>query len=266
MNKNPDYSNIEATSIDEIASKKGHKYLTVVYDITKGGEKKLLYVAKDRNAESLDGFFDKIGPKACKSIKHVCSDMWPAYLKVINEKIPHANHVLDRFHIVQNLNKSIDKVRTEEVRKEAAEGKESVLKKTKFILLKRKENLNESQKVKLDKVLKCDLDTKEAYILKDEFQQFWDCETIESASDFLEKWIGKAKSSKIKPMMKEAKTINKHKEKILNWFKSGKQYSSGVVEGLNNKTKVVFRNAYGFRTEKMAVMRLYHTIGESSWV
>ena len=72
----------------------------MVYDITKGGEKKLLYVAKDRNAKSLDGFFDKIGPKARKSIKHVRTDMWSAYLKVINQKLPHANHVLDRFHVL----------------------------------------------------------------------------------------------------------------------------------------------------------------------
>ena len=64
-------------------------------------------------------------------------------------------------------------------------------------------------------------------------------------------------------MIKESKTINKHKDIILNWFKSGKQYSSGVVEGLNNKAKILFRNAYLFRIEKMAVMLLYHTIGES---
>ena len=73
----------------------------MVYDITKGGKKKLLYVAKDRNAQYLNGFFDfdKIGPKTCKSIKHLRPDMWPAYLKVINQTLPHANHVLDPFHV-----------------------------------------------------------------------------------------------------------------------------------------------------------------------
>ena len=71
----------------------------MAYDLTKGGKKKLLYVAKDRNTESLDGFLIKF-PKACKSIKHVRPDMWPAYLKVINQKVPHASQVLDPFHVL----------------------------------------------------------------------------------------------------------------------------------------------------------------------
>ena len=266
INKNRDYSNVEAIAIDEIASKKGHKYLTMVYDITKGSEKKLLYVAKDRNAEALYGFFDEIGAEACKAIEHVRSDMWPDYLKVINERIPHANHVLDPFYIVQNLNNSIDKVRNKEARKVVADGYEPALKKTKFILLNQKENLTESQhRIKLDKLLKYNLEITKAYLLKEDFQQLWDFETIESAREFLENWIDEAKSSKIKPMMKEAETINTHKEKILNWFKDEKQQSLGAVKELNSKAKTLFTNAYGFRTDKMAMTRLHHVIGENSW-
>ncbi|HBM91355.1 MAG TPA: ISL3 family transposase, partial [Rhodospirillaceae bacterium] len=104
---------IEAIGVDEVQYEKGHGYMTVVYQIEKDC-KRLLYVGKNRTVKSFLKFFKEIGSECAGNIKFVCSDMWQPFLKVIKKKIPQAIHILDRFHIVANLNKALNKVRTEE--------------------------------------------------------------------------------------------------------------------------------------------------------
>ena len=255
-----DISNVESLGVDEIAIQKGHKYLTVVYQIDKHCVR-LLWIGKDRTIETLSKFFTEFGDDFAKGIKHICSDMWKPYLRVIKEKIPLAIHVLDRFHIVAKLNTVIDEVRASEQRKMQQDGYEPVLKKSRWCLLKRKENLTEKQEVKLNDLLKYNLKSTRAYLLKEDFDGLWDYVSASWASKFLRRWCSRAMKSKIEPIKKVAKTIRKHESLILNWFKAKKAFSSGIVEGLNNKVKVTTRKAYGFRTEKCAIIALYHVLG-----
>ena len=127
---------------------KGHRYLTLVYQI-EDGMKRLLWVAKERTEESLRGFFTSLGDEAKGSIRFVCSDMWQPYLNVIAEQVGRAIHVLDRFHIMKKMNEAIDEVRREEAGKLKRDGYEPVLKNSRWCLLKRRENLTEKQTVKL---------------------------------------------------------------------------------------------------------------------
>ena len=252
---------IDAIGVDEIQWKKGHKYLTLVYQIT-GGNIRLLWMGKDRTEESFERFFDMLGKKRCQKIKFVCSDMWKAYLKVIKDRVPKAIHVLDRFHIVANIQKAIDKVRAEEARQMAADGYEPLLKKTRWLLLKRPENLSEGQEMRLVDLLKYNLKCVKAYLLKEDFQLFWTYTYPSWAGKFLERWVTQVLRSNIEPMKKEARSIRKHKELILNWFRAKKRFSSGVVEGLNTKVKVTMRKSYGFRTYKSIRIALYHSLGK----
>ena len=134
--------------IDEVAWKKGHTYLTLVYQIG-GGIKRLLAIEEHRTEASLRSALASLGESVCQGVQFVCSDMWKPYLKVIGEQLSQAVHVLDRFHIMQHFGKALDEIRAEESKQLQRDGYEPVLKKSRWCLLKRRENLTESQTVKI---------------------------------------------------------------------------------------------------------------------
>src|SRR5437763_3810525 len=164
---------IDAIGVDEIQYAKGHKYLTLVYQIDLGVIR-LLWVGKERTIESFQGFFTTIGEEITSKIVFVCSDMWEPYLKVIREKCSEALHILDRFHIVAKMNKALDEVRADETRRMQGEGRDPVLKKSRWLLLRRSENLGSEQHFRLRDLLRYNLKTVRAYLLKEAFQQLWD--------------------------------------------------------------------------------------------
>ena len=251
---------IFAIGVDEIQYAKGHKYLTLVYQID--DLTRLLWVGKERTVETLQGFFSMIGPELSSQIEFVCSDMWKPYLRVIREKCSQALHILDRFHIVAKMNNALDEVRASEARHMAAAGHEPLLKKTRWCLLKRKQNLTGEQRFRLRDLLRFNLKTVRAYLLKEDFQQFWEYESPAWAGKFLTEWCGQAMRSRIEPMKKIARMLRSHRDLILNYFKAQKLFSSGIIEGLNNKAKLTMRKSYGFRTFRVTELALYHTLGK----
>ena len=250
---------VHAIGIDEIAWKKGHKYLTLVYQID-AQRRRLLWIGKGRKEAVLQGFFDKMGD-ALQHLEFVASDMWKPYLNVIAERAAGALHVLDRFHIMAHFSKALDKVRAQEARELKSKGYEPVLKKTRFLLLKRPENLTDKQDVKLAELLRYNLRTVRAYLLKEEFQLFWTYVSPAWAGRFLDCWCTKTMRSRIEPMKKVARSLRKHRELLLNWFRAHGEISSGIVEGLNNKAKVTMRNAYGYKSYRILEASLYHALG-----
>ncbi len=252
---------IDAIGVDEIQYAKGHKYLTLVYQIDLDLTR-LLWVGRERTIESFRGFFTVIGDELASKIVFVCSDMWEPYLKVIREKCSEALHILDRFHIVAKMNKALDEVRAGEARHIASEGGVPVLKKSRWLLLKREENLKTEQRFRLRDLLRYNLKTVRAYLLKEAFQQLWDYNSPTWAGKFLDDWCRQVMRSRIEPMKKIARSLREHRELILNYFRAQKLLSSGVVEGLNNKAKVTMRKSYGFRTFRCLELALYHSLGK----
>jgi transposase len=137
-----DISKVQSIGVDEVLWHRGHKYLTVVYQID-AECKRLLWVGQDRTMRTLLRFFRAVGNEWSAQLRFVCSDMWKPYLRVIAKKASQAIHVLDRFHIAMHMNKAIDEVRAQEARAMRAEGIE-VLKHSRWCLLKRPENLTDS--------------------------------------------------------------------------------------------------------------------------
>lgn len=253
---------ITAIGIDEIQYGKGHQYLTLVYQIN-AGIRRLLFVGKERKAKTLLRFFRDFGKERCEKLEFVCSDMWKAYIKVIKKKAPDALHILDRFHIVQKLGQAIDKIRAAEVKRLAAEGyDEEVLRHTKYCFLKKEGNLTEKQKTKLTDVLQYDLKSVRAYLLKESFQLFWNYKSPYWAEWYLNKWCARAMRSHLEPIKDFVRTLRRHQPLIMNWFKAQKQYSSGIVEGLNRKINLVTRKSYGFRNYEVLKIALFLTMGE----
>ena len=252
---------IQAIGVDEIQYAKGHKYLTLVYQIEQGLTR-LLWIGQERTLESFQGFFTLIGTELASKIEFVCSDMWQPYLKVIREKCSQALHILDRFHIVAKMNEALDDVRAEETRRMRQQGYDPVLKKSRWLLLKRKQNLTDKQKFRLRDILRFNLKTVRAYLLKELFHQLWEYNSPTWAGKFLDEWCRQTMRSRIEPLKKIARSLRKHRRLILNYFKAQKQFSSGVIEGLNNKAKVTMRRSYGFRTFRILELALYHSLGK----
>jgi len=252
---------ITAIGVDEVLWRRRYKFLTLVYQLDHGC-KRLLWVGRDRTEQSLRGFFEMLGEKRSALIRFVCSDMWQRYLDVIAEKAENALNVLDRFHIVAKMNKAIDKVRAGEARQMKEQGYEPVLKHSRWCLLKRPENLTEKQDTKLTDLLRYNLRAVRAYLLKEQFQFFWEYVSPYWAGRFMDRWCTKVMRSRIEPMKEIARTLRRHRALIMNWFKARYEISLGAVEGFNNKVKVVTRKAYGFRTFNGVEVALYHTLGD----
>lgn len=252
---------IRAIGVDEIQYAKGHKYLTLVYQID-AGMTRLLWVGKERTIETFEKFFTLIGKQLSGQIQFVCSDMWRPYLRVIRERCPQALNILDKFHIVAKLNEALDDVRAAEARRMAQAGHEPLLKKTRWCILKRKDNFTPNQNSRLRDLLTFNLQTVRAYLLKEDFQQLWTYNSPTWAGMFLDLWCKQVMRSRIEPMKKVARTLRTHRELILNYFQAKKKFSSGVVEGLNNKAKVTSRRSYGISDVSDTGNCLYHTLGK----
>ena len=251
---------LRAIGVDEIHIGKTHKFLTLVYQI-EADCVRLLWVGKDRTKHSLEKFFALIGEQLAGKVEFVCSDMWRPYLEVIAKHCPQALNILDRFHVVAKLNKALDEVRAGEARRMVREGYEPVLKKKRWCLLKRPENLTDKQRLSLRELLAYNLKSVRAYLLKEEFQLFWEYDSPAWAAKFLDAWCKRAMRSRIEPVKRIARTVRTHRELLLNYFRAKKQFSSGVIEGLNNKAKVTLRKAYGYRTFRIAELSMYHVLG-----
>jgi transposase len=251
---------VTAIGVDELSVWVGQAYITVVYQIDQG-VRRLLWVGADRTTACFRGFFEEFGEARSKALRFVASDMWKPYLTVIAKYAGQAIHVLDRFHIVANVNKAVDKVRASEARELARKGYEPILKHTRWCFLKRRSRHTSTQRSKLRDVLQYDLRSVRAYLLKEALEAFWKYTSPTWAGWYLDKWCTRALRSRLEPMKKIARTLRGHRELILNWFRAKKEISSGAVEGMNGLAKLAIRNARGFRTYFALRTALYHTMG-----
>ena len=256
---------IRAIGIDEIHWGKGkgaNAFLTVIYQID-GHCRRLLWVGPKRTQATLRRGLAALGPEVVAGLRFVCSDMWRPYLNVIAAKVSHALHVLDRFHITSHLNQALDQVRRAESGRLRAAGRPQAerLKNMRWKLLRRFSRVRGRARGQLGRLLRAKLETARAWALKDHFEHFWTYKSWRHAGAFLDYWTWRALRSRIEPMKKVARMLRTHEDLILNWFKAKGEISSGAVEGLNNKIRVVTRRSYGFRTYDAMEIALYHTLG-----
>ena len=258
--KNRVLNNICAIGVDEVQYQKGHKYLTLVYQID-AGCRRLLFIGKDRSAKTLLRFFFRFKGYT-NQIKAVCSDLWKPYLKVIKRKLSNAVHILDRFHVSQYLNKAVDETRRQEMAELRRDGFQAILEKSRWCLLKNKKNQKPSQLARLSDLLRYNLKSVRCYLLKEAFQQIWTYKSRWGAERFLKVWLTRAMRSRLPEIKRVAKSLRKHQDLLLNWFSVKERLSNGPVEGMNLKVKLTMRKSYGFRCFRTAELALYHVLGE----
>ncbi len=181
------WSRVAAIGVDEVQWHRGHKYQTVVYQLDEG-QKRLLWIGPDRTAKTLLRFFRSLGKERTARLEFVCSDMWQGYLKVIRKKASHVVHVLDRFHVMQRINRALNDVRAAEVKQLKHDGYEPVLSGSRWILLKRPENLTERQTAKLKELLQYNLKSVRSHLMREDFQWLWEYASAAWAGKFLDAW------------------------------------------------------------------------------
>ena len=254
---------VRSIGIDEIHWGQGQRadsFLTVIYQIDSHC-RRLLWVGRRRTKATLRAGLKVLGPALVSGLRYICSDMWQPYLKVMAQEAGQALHILDRFHIVQHLNQAVDQVRRAESTRLHGQPMAAKLKKMRWKLLRRGSRVRGQARVKLWGLLESKMATGRAWDLKECFDYFWHYKSISWAGGFLDYWTERAMRSRLEPMKKVARMLRKHEALLLNWFKAKGEVSSGAVEGLNNKIRVVTRRSYGFRTFKAMEIALYHNLG-----
>jgi len=254
---------VEAIGVDEVHWGRGQQadnFLTVIYQID-AHCRRLLWVGKRRTQATLRRGLAALGEPVLRHLKYVCSDMWKAYLKVIAAEIPWAVHVLDRFHIGMHLNQAVDKVRRGEQARLHGRPLAQRLKGMRWQLLRRGSRVRGHARLKLKALLASKLATARAWNLKESFDYLWHYRSPVYVMAYLGYWCARAMRSRLKPMQKVARMLRAHEGLIWNWFAAKGEISSGAVEGLNNKIRVVTRRSYGFRTYAAMELALYHSLG-----
>ena len=248
----PSLEGIENIGIDEFAVRKGHVYKTIVVDLDSG---RVLYVGDGKGADALTKFWSKVKRKGIK-IKHVATDLSAAFIASVMENCPEAVHVFDHFHVVKLMNEKLDDIRRKVYSMEKDVNKRKVLKGTRYLLLGNGADIFDKQhKTRLDNALAMNEPLSKAYYLKEQLRQIWMQPVKAMGECMFDDWVRQAEQSKIPQLQKMAVTMRAYRSGILAWYDC--HLSTGKVEGINNKIKVMKRNAYGFRDDKYFTLRLY---------
>lgn len=245
--------NPKVIGIDEIAIRKGHIYRIVVSDLEK--KRPIWFGGIDRSEESMNLFYDEIGPVKSKRIRLALMDMWKAFEKSTRRKAPQASILYDKFHVMGHLGKALDKVRKSEYARLTGKDRKFI-KGQKYALLSHPENLTTEGRRGLKLLLAANKRLNTAYILKEQFGQLWSYKSEAWARKFFDNWKASLKWQRLKPFEKFAAMVERHWDGIAAYCKLENKVSLGFVEGFNNKIRVIQRRAYGLRDEEYLRLKI----------
>ncbi len=237
------YEGLRILAIDEIAIRKGQNYMTVILDYVSG---RVVWTGQARSKETLDRFFAAMTPQQKVGIQAVAMDMWEPYINRVRHHCPQALIVLDLFHIVKGYGFVIDQVRRDEMYKATYSAKK-VLKGSRYLLLKNRENLRPDQVDRLHELLAVNQTLNAVYVLKDQLKVIYTYRDRQQAKAALDDWITMASQVHSHHMSGFIKTMRNFEYGILNHcdFPIG----TSRLEGVNNKIKVIKRRAYGYHDQ-----------------
>ena len=248
--KHRDLAPPRTLGIDEFAHKKGHNdYAAVLVDLEQGH---VIDVLPYRDKDRLTTYFKDKGNAWCNAVEFFSCDMWDGYVSTAKEMFPNADIVIDRFHFFAHMNKAVDNIRKHLRRQHP--GNEQ-LKGVKWLLLKNPDNLSEKEKNTLHELLTSFPDLKRAYDLKNELRDIFETDiSREEAENQIDLWVEQAEKMNNRYTNKFLKTLQNWKDYVLNYFIE--RISNGIVEGINNKIKMIKRMAFGFRNFEHMRLRI----------
>ncbi len=248
----PKLKHLRQIAIDEISTGKGHRYVTIVMDLESGA---VVHVGQGKGGDALKPFWRRLRASHAK-IEAVATDMSPAYIDAVTTHLPNATLVFDRFHVIKLYNDKLSDLRRDLYRQLTDLTQKDVLKGIRWLLLKRRENLNSTRKEpeRLAEALRLNEPLAIAYYLKEELNEIWEQDDQETAAALLMDWIVYAESTGIRVLHNFAKTLRLHAWGILAYYDY--PISTGPLEGTNNKIKTMKRQAYGFRDPEFLKLKI----------
>lgn len=253
------FDGLRRIGVDEFSYRKRHNYITTVVD---HDTHRIVWAAEGKSAETLDAFFDELGEERAKEIEIVTIDMSAAFIKSIGDKVPGAKIVYDLFHVLKLASEAVDEVRRAKVRQlnELDDPEEAAAtKKSRYALLKNPWDLSSKEWDKLAAIQKHNAPLYRAYLLKETLAAVFEEENRDDAERELGRWLAWASRSKLKPFVKAAKTVRKYKDGILAYVET--KLTNGLVEGLNNKLRMIARRAFGFHSAGALIGMLFLCCG-----
>ena len=251
-----DLSETEQLGIDDTSFRRGQDYVSVFCELDPG-ERRAVFVCEGRDQQTVEqfaGFLSSHGGDP-ENITEVCQDMSQAYLAGVREHLPCAEVTFDRYHVKQKLSEAIDTVR----RAEAKQHKE-LLKGTRYLWLKRPENLSVKQLDWLDELLLQPLDTVRAWEQALKFDDFYELRDPAMAEEYLRRWVAEAKATELEPLIKFAEMLEAHWDGVIRWHQT--RVSNGLLEGLNSLIQAAKRRARGYRSARNYKTMIYLVAGK----
>jgi transposase len=244
--------------VDEKSFRKGHKYMTVVNDVSRG---RVLYVAEGRKKSSLDGFWPTLSPEQKEGILGVATDMWEPYIQSIEGHLSNAKEkiVFDKFHVAKHLGEAVDKVRRTEHKDLRAAGDER-LKGTKYDWLKGRDKFDLAEWRTFCQLRRSDLKTARAWALKEQAMRLWDFTYPKAAKNHFAWWYRWATRSRLEPIIEKARMLKTHLHNILTYLAHG--ITNAMSESMNAKIQWVKYTARGFRNVDNFKNAIYFHCGD----
>jgi transposase len=246
-------SGVEQIVMDEFAIQKGHRYATVIVEPT---TKRVLWVGRGNRREDIRPFFELLGPEGRRRLRAVAMDMHAAYEEEVRCQCPLVEIVFDLFHVVAKYGREVvDRVRVDEAnRLREDKPARKVIKGARWLLLRNRENIKPQDRVTLGELLRANRRLSTVYVLKDDLKHLWDFTYAGPAHRFWKQWYARAIHSRIEPLKTFARRLKEYLPGILahcRW-----PLHTSLLEGINNKIKVIKRMAYGFRDNEYFFLKI----------
>ena len=245
------FENLRAIGVDEFSFRRHHRYLTIVIDHDR---ERVIWAAEGKSGDTLSAFFEELGPERRACIELVSIDMAAGYIQAIQEALPHATLVFDRFHVARLAQDAVTEVRRAQMRRLDPEDRASI-KGTRWALLKNPENLRASERAKLNLVRKTNDPLYRAYLLKETFLDVFTYRSPHRARRALEAWRAWAQRSRLAPFVRLARTVRDHLDGILAFIDS--RLTNARLEGMNNKLRLISHRAFGFHSAEPLIAMIY---------
>jgi transposase len=249
----PALGKLKWIGVDEVSRTGGNVFFTIVTDLESG---RVVYLGDGKTEEALAGFFEQLGPRACKRIQGVVSDLAASYLNVIVRYVPHAKHAIDRFHIVQWVNRALSDVRRRIFGGAPKNGLGRELKVKKWVLVSARENLKPESEQLLQRLEELNEPLYRAYLLKEELRALlhntWG--DFAALRHSLRAWCVAAREA-APEFGRVAARLTLHEEKVVDGFLPGMKM--GVVEAINGKVALLRWRARGYRIADYFKLKIF---------
>jgi transposase len=241
--------------VDEISIRKGHTYRIVVSDLER--KRPIWFGGQDRSTESMDAFYEWLGPTKSRKIKLAVMDMWKPFSASLKKEghAPQAAILFDKFHVMRHLGEALDKVRRSEYHRLSGMDR-AFIKGQRYTLLSNAENLTHEGRESLKKLLTANKRLNTAYLLKESFDQLWSYKSEAWMRKFFENWKASLKWQRLEPFVKFSEMVERNWEGLAEYCRREEKPSLGFVEGLNTKIRVIQRRAYGLRDEEYLRLKI----------